>query len=115
MFWANFLLSSSCDNFTQDKNFKKQNSSYNYQFCSKKRKKCQNCQNYCIFELGGQPIRRRQNELLNADWLRARSSSPNDLRVRLHTIYHGMFFSVVFKNHQDDQVPILRVVLSHST
>ena len=53
----------------------KQKSSYNYQFCSKTEKKCQN---YCILELGGQPIRRRRIRLLHADWLRACSSERRE-------------------------------------
>ena len=56
-FWANFLLSSSCDNFAQE--FKAKIVILLW-ILFKKRKKCQNCQNYCILELGGQPIRRRR-------------------------------------------------------
>ena len=69
-FLAILLQGSSYHDFTQELKAK---FTINYQFYSENEKNaCKNCQNLSLRELGEQPIRRRRNELLNADWLKAR-------------------------------------------
>ena len=77
-----------------------------------KTKKCQNCQNYCILELGGQPIRRRRvpggtSFWMLIGWERVRATcDSNDVQVETghvtqdSSFWHTSSASVVGQKYQ---------------